>query len=235
MVDKHTILRTSFINIGISKPVQRVHKTLACNIQFLDYSNMSEEEQSQKIEQLLESERKTGYDFKSALLNIYKLIKISDRKYKFSWIHHHILMDGWSLPILLREFFSFYEAFCNNQKIAIGDDVDKYEEFIDYLSQKDMKKAENFWRYYLEGFTTPTDISMGRITKKDNESGDYKKKALIVDAEVTRKLVTFAKQNKLTTNTLVQSAWALLLSRYSGRNDIVFGMTVSGRPANLLE
>ncbi len=230
--DKHTILRTSFISEGVTNPVQRVHKYVECNVELFDFTQFKEEEIQTKLNTLLENDRKTGFDFTKAPLSKFKLIKISENKHHFIWTHHHILMDGWCLPIIFKEFNEYYHAASKGKEIKIGN-IDKYEDFIYYLGEQDKSKAEAFWKEYLNGFESPTPIPIGNNNEQANETDTHKLETIILNNEDTKLLNDFSKEHHLTVNTLVQSAWSLLLSRYSGENDIVFGMIVSGRPASL--
>ncbi len=232
--DKHTILRTSFVREGVSKPLQKVHKSVKCNVELLDFTHFREEEIQTKLDTLLENDRTTGFDLTKAPLSKFKLIKISENKHRFIWTHHHILMDGWSLPILFKEFYDNYKAFRTGEGISV-ENIDKYEDFISYLEGQDKIKAKEFWKDYLKGFENPTPIGIGNTNQKADETDTYKTNSITLNIEDTKFLNAFSKEHHLTVNTLVQAAWSLLLNRYSGENDIVFGMTVSGRPASLPE
>jgi amino acid adenylation domain-containing protein len=232
IIEKHTIFRTSFVSHGVSKPLQRVHKFVKCNVEKLNFTEFKEEEIQTKLDSLQENDRKKGFDLTKAPLSKFKLIKISENKYRFIWTNHHILTDGWCSSIIFKEFYENYHAVCNGEEIKI-ENIDKYEDFIAYLGEQDQDKAEEFWKNYLKGFENPTPIPIGNNNQKADETDTYKKNGTSLSIEDTKLLNDFSKEHHLTVNTLVQSAWSLLLSRYSGENDIVFGMTVSGRPASL--
>ncbi|OYV15456.1 MAG: amino acid adenylation domain protein, partial [Methylococcaceae bacterium NSP1-2] len=102
---------------------------------------------------------------------------------------------------------------------------------IDWLQNQDLVAAKAYWQKTLCGFTAPTSLGVEHVHSEMKAT--YARHALIFSTEQTQDLQTFVKQQQLTLNTLLQGVWALLLSRYSGESDIVFGTTVSGRPAEL--
>src|SRR6185503_18075138 len=142
------------------------------------------------------------------------------------WSHHHILFDGWSVPLMLQEWFAFYEAGCRGETLKL-DQPHAFRNYIVWLKRQDMSRAEAYWRKALAGFTTPTRLSIERTTS--DETGYGEEQVQLSLEQVQR----FAREQQVTLNTVLQAAWALLLSRYSGEEDVLFGATVSGRPEEL--
>ncbi len=231
IIDTHTILRTSFVYQGLQTPVQRVHKKISCDIEVIDHSSISDKNRKDKITQFLEEQRKKGFDLTIAPLSWITLIKTEKNNYTFIWTHHHILIDGWSMPIIFKELFKNYHALVSNQELTFN--PDKYEEFIEYLSKRDKTEEERFWTAYLEGFTGSIEILVGNNYNNSTQELVNDKQKLALDASETDILKEFTKKHHITINTLVQGAWLTLLNRYSGNDDIIFGITVSGRPAEL--
>jgi len=156
LIETHTILRTSFVSEGVLNPLQRVHKSVVCKINRLDYNGLSEGEKNEKINALLKEDRKNGFDLTQAPLSNFTLIKMSENRHTFVWSHHHILLDGWSMTTIFKELFQHYYASCANESLPIK--LDKYEDFIEHMLHKDKTKSEQFWKEYLEGFDRPTEI-----------------------------------------------------------------------------
>jgi amino acid adenylation domain-containing protein len=155
--------------------------------------------------------------------------------YQFIWSYHHLLLDGWSVSLVLEEVFAFYEAFCLGQNLHLKHSR-PYEDYIAWLQQQDLTLSETFWRQVLKGFTVPTSLRVDRALGNLSHKGEnYSVQQIQLSVAATTALQSFARQHQLTINTLVQGAWALLLERYSGEQDVVFGATVSGRPPNLVE
>ncbi|HOG48088.1 MAG TPA: amino acid adenylation domain-containing protein, partial [Anaerolineae bacterium] len=147
------------------------------------------------------------------------------------WTHHHLLLDGWSLPLLLKEVFACYEAAREGREAALPQPR-PYRDYVAWLQQQDLAAAEGYWRAALAGFTAPTPLAIGRAPAAEPGAG-YHVLGGSISAAVTQALQALARQHQLTLNTFLQGAWALVLSRCSGEDDVVFGATVSGRPPEL--
>jgi amino acid adenylation domain-containing protein/non-ribosomal peptide synthase protein (TIGR01720 family) len=225
LIDRHPILRTAFWHQG-SEPLQVVYKTAQLHWQRLDWRELSEEQRTQELQSLLTKIRQQGFELSKAPLMRVQLIQETDQKYRLVWHHHHLLMDGWCLPILFSELFEAYQAFCNQLTPSLPPRR-SYRDYIHWLSQQDLKAAKSYWQEQLHGFYAPTPL-VGRQTTND-QPADYQEQELTLDTELTEQLERFSRQHRLTVNTLVQGAWACLLSRYSGETDVVFGVTTSGR------
>ena len=156
--------------------------------------------------------------------------------YQFVWSFHHLLLDGWSTPLVIKEVFTFYEGLSQGRTVELGA-VRPYREYIGWLRGQDMGAAEQFWRELLKGFSVPTALGIERRIEAQEKSEvtreRYVEHEVRLTAEATAELQQLARTQQVTLNTVVQGAWALLLSRYSGSEDVVFGATVSGRPASL--
>ncbi|MFP5286706.1 MAG: condensation domain-containing protein, partial [Thermoanaerobaculia bacterium] len=154
-----------------------------------------------------------------------------DRELGFIWTFHHLLLDGWSLPLLVRDLVSVYEALREGREPALPP-ARPFSDYIAWLQRQDVARAEPFWRGELAGFTAPTPLAIVSPVGAQRASGDAGH-GIQLSREVTAKLQALAARHKLTLQTVTLGAWALLLSRYSGEEDVVFGNVVSGRPAAL--
>ncbi|MGF1676309.1 MAG: condensation domain-containing protein, partial [Rivularia sp. (in: cyanobacteria)] len=231
VIERHPILRTAFYWEEVEKPLQVVHNQVELpwieeNWQALDIN-----QQNEKLELFLQADRQQGFDLNQPPLMRCALLKIQSDEYYFVWSHHHLLMDGWCNGILLKEVFSFYQAACQN-KFLILPSPRPYRDYIEWLQQQDIAAAEKFWRAKLKDFIAPTPlIKNSHIISSHPDINSEEQIKLPIN--LTTELDNLAKQHRLTLNTIAQGIWAILLSRYSGENDIVFGATVSGRPPNL--
>ena len=159
------------------------------------------------------------------------LIKVSDFEHRFIWSHHHILMDGWSLPIVLKDIVSYYER----AKLGASPDSMPSRPFRDYilwLQKQDLSQSEPFWREMLQGFTTPTPLPFDNLYSP-SEGLEYGELQIQLTQELSAAIDAYARKNQLTQSTIFQGAWGLLLNRYSGETDVLFGSTISGRPPDL--
>ncbi|AFZ00786.1 amino acid adenylation domain-containing protein [Calothrix sp. PCC 6303] len=229
VVQRHAVLRTSFDWANGSEPLQQVHKQVTIPFQHQDLRDLSAAEQSIQLESYLQRDRINGFELDIAPLMRLALFQISDSVYQFVWTFHHIILDGRSLPIILDEVFTFYDAFCQGHDIQLPNPC-PYQEHMRWLQQQDWSKSEGYWRQFLKGFSVPTPLLIDSNPRKDSGFGQQE---IRLPQSVTSMLESVAKENQITINTLVQGAWALLLSRYSGETDVAFGATRACRRSSV--
>ena len=234
-VERHSVLRTSFYWEDLDKPLQVVHRRVKLPWVHQDWRGLPLVEQQERLESFLQADREQSFELSQAAVMRLALIQMAEDTYQFIWSCHHLLLDRWSLSLVLKEVFAFYEAFCQGQDLHL-ERPRPYRDYIAWLQRQDLSKAEAFWRQALKGFSALTFV---RVVDRPPDSppgqGEiYDKQQVRLSVAATAALQSLARQQQLTLNTLVQGAWALLLSRYSGGDDVVFGATVSGRPADLV-
>ncbi|HXQ72674.1 MAG TPA: amino acid adenylation domain-containing protein [Pyrinomonadaceae bacterium] len=237
LISRHTILRTSFLWAQLAQPVQVVHRHVQLPIEKVDWRGITKEEQQQRLAIYLNEERHRDFNFAEAPLMRIKLIRMSESAYQLIWTFHHSLQDGWTGPLVLNEMFSTYEMYCRGQEPE-WKPGQPYRNYIAWLQRQSKEEAELYWRGQLAGVSAPTPLRLGNsgradVTVDQSEASHHSEHQRHYSAELTEQLERYARQHQLTLNTLVQGAWALLLSRYSGTEEVVFGVTVSGRPAAL--
>lgn len=234
IVNQHPILRTSFAWEGLEKPLQVVHRHVEVYWKQYDWRNLSANEQAVRWEMFLADNRTRDFQLTRAPLMRLYLFQFAEQAYRFVWNYHHLLLDGWSHPQVLKDVFATYEALCKGQIPAL-ERRRPYRDYIAWLQEQDTSQAETFWRQTLKGFTTPTRLMIDQNVgeKASQQEKDFAGHELIIPEQTTASLQAFARSHQLTLNTLVQGAWALLLSHYSGDRDLVYGTVVSGRPATL--
>ncbi|MFB2923834.1 condensation domain-containing protein [Aerosakkonema funiforme] len=238
-IDRHSILRTCFAWKEQDRPLQIVIQQVPVPFERLDWRSLSLSEQQVQLEAFLEADRQSGFQLSKPPLMRLTLIQLAEAEHLLIWSHHHILLDGWSLPLIFKEVLAFYQAFRTSENIHL-EQPRPYKDYIAWLKQQDLSKAERFWRQTLQGFSKPTPLGITQIAQENNRTGedfsscDRGKQRAYLSASDTATLQSLVKANRLTLNSLVQGIWALLLHRYSGENDVVFGTTVSGRPPDLI-
>ncbi|MBC9909502.1 non-ribosomal peptide synthase/polyketide synthase [Chitinophaga varians] len=233
LLQRHTILRTAFFSDEAAIPLQGVFKEAVLPFQLLDYSGMDETERLQALEAFAAADARQAFDFKTPPLMRIALIKLTEDRYRLLWTFHHILFDGWSVPVLVESLLHAYEAAVNGLPMPEGAE-DRYEDFIRYLEKRDDEKEEQYWRRYMEGVEDATLLPFVRSgTERTREAGLYKDHILRLDETQTTKINAFAHQQHVTVNTLMQGVWALLLHHYTGQQHVTYGVTVSGRPEDL--
>ncbi len=224
LIDRHSILRTAF-RYDQDSPVQIVLKQAELPWMEDDWRTLTKEERQRQREALLEQARRQGFDFTQAPLMRMQLIQETPETWRLLWHHHHILMDGWCLPIIFSELFSVYSALRKQQTPRLPP-VSRYQNYIAWLVRQDQQAAQSYWQEKLAGFTAPTPIPIARHSQ---QAARHHEITRTLTSEDTRQFNRFARRRRVTLNTLVQAAWAGLLGRYSGETDIVFGATASGR------
>ncbi|WP_041231847.1 non-ribosomal peptide synthetase [Crocosphaera subtropica] len=230
---RHPIFRTAFVWENIEKPLQVVGRQVKLPVEQLNWETLSITQQSEKLTELLQQQRQQGFKLSHAPLMRVTLIKLGIDYYQVIWTYHHLLLDGWSVSCLFKEFLTYYQGFCF-KKIINLDTPPPYRDYIAWLQKQDGSKAEKFWKTTLKGFIAPTPLGIGQSRESFRKAPSrYDEQEKQLSLELTTALQLLAKQQQLTLNTLVQGAFSLLLSRYSGESDIVFGATVSGRPPDL--
>ncbi|MEM6398887.1 MAG: amino acid adenylation domain-containing protein, partial [Cyanobacteria bacterium P01_D01_bin.116] len=231
VVDSHTALRTAFYWENLEKPHQIVYRKIQVFLEQHDWRSISLSEQRQQLDNFLESERKKGFNFSLAPLMRLNLIRVADDSYYFVWSKHHLILDGWSTALVLKEIAKVYEAFCQGQNVPLA--TTSYGNYISWLQQQDLSKSEDFWRQLLKGIKAPTSLTSLQVHRLSDQEEKHNQQTIKLSKVTTDALRYVARQYGLTLNTLMQGAWAILLSRYSGEEDVLYGVTVSGRPPEL--
>ena len=234
VMSRHSILRSAFYYDRFSVPVQCVYRDVQLPVEELDYRSMdAAAQQAAAIKAYESADRAKGFDFKSAPLMRLGLLRLEEDSYRMVWTSHHILFDGWSLPVMMEEFLTTYDHLLSGQTIAESEE-DRYEDYIRYLEQQDHDAAEHYWRHYLAGVSQGTLLPFIRTTtERTKGKGKYESLSLRLDEAATAGIQRYAQLHRLTVNTLMQGVWALLLHKYTGNREVLYGVVVSGRPAEL--
>lgn len=236
VIERHAVLRTAFVTAGLKEPAQVVHRQVALPLIKEDWRGAPKGKQQARLDEYLRAERRRGFNLAEPPLLRMALFRMADDVHRFALTHHHLLLDGWSFAALIQEVFAYYEAFAQGRDLPLGPPR-PYRDYIVWLRKQDRARAEAFWRSMLAGFIAPTPLTVARPPKPPSEEisagNQYPFQALQFSEQETERLQELARRHQLTLNTVIQGAWALLLSRYSGEEDVVFGATVSGRSPDL--
>ncbi|MGW5701159.1 non-ribosomal peptide synthase/polyketide synthase [Amycolatopsis japonica] len=219
VVDRTPVLRTTIVWEGVPEPVQVVRRRVTVPVNRLDWRAHTAGGQERFWQEVLAADRAEGLDLDGEALLRLTLARLSDTEVRVLWTFHHVLLDGWSVFGVLSDVFAAYA----------GDEPPERPPFRDYvawLDRQDDTEAERHWRRELGDFT-----ARGRLTAQDHTSRSAE--WLRVPVESSARLGEAARKAGLTMNTVLQGAWALVLSRLTGERDVCFGTTVSGRPVDL--
>ncbi|MUG94288.1 amino acid adenylation domain-containing protein [Scytonema sp. UIC 10036] len=234
VVARHSIFRTAFVWESLSQPIQVVYRQVQVKVETYDWRSLSTVEQQQQLETFLDSERQQGFQLSEAPLMRLHLLQMDENTYQFVWCHHHILLDGWSLPLVFKDLLECYQAISQEESLPqLG--INNYRNYIAWLQQQNKSLAAQFWQQKLTAFTSPTPLTVDKPLLMRENNSSYGEQQIQLTVSQTDAVVSFARQHQLTISNLVQATWGLLLSRYSSQTDVVFGVTVSGRPPSIMD
>ena len=232
IIQQHEIFRTKFAWRAVNHPVQLIYKSIVFDLQELDWQALTDAKQREDIKILLNKDKKESFDFENGKLNRFYLVHLTPKKHAFIWSHHHILFDGWSLGLILKDLKSCYTAITKNNSFP---DIKRtsYKKYIEWLSKQSKNTASEYWKKSLSNYA---DQSYPFINSKyllSDDSSQYEKYTFPLSEEKITKYHNFAKQNKITLNILFQFAWAIILSKFNSTNDVIYGTVLSGRQDSL--
>ncbi|BDM74033.1 non-ribosomal peptide synthetase (plasmid) [Streptomyces nigrescens] len=232
VVDRTPVLRTAVLLHEAPAPLQAVHRFVALPVTELDWSDLPPVERAAALERLLAEDRARGMALDRAPLLRLTLIRLAPSEVRVVWTFHHVLLDGWSVFQVLADVFACHAALTVGTEPRLPDRR-PFADHVAWLAAQDPAPAEAHWRRALAGLTAPTPLPYDRRPAPGAATRSGTWLSLHLDEERTAALQDFARRHHLTLNTVVQGAWGLLLSRWSGERDVCFGSTVSGRPADL--
>jgi amino acid adenylation domain-containing protein len=227
VLTQHAALRTSFHWEKLQAPAQVVHRRVKLPVEVRDLRGRPDRDAD--LEHFLAEDRARGFDLTRAPLMRLSVLRTGPEEHVLVWTHHHLLLDGWSVGLVIGQALALYEAFVRGESRAPERSF-PYHDYISWLRRQDLAEAERFWRRELAGFTAPTPLGAPQPLPGRTGHGD---RSVRLSAAATAALQALSREHQLTLSTLVQGAWALLLSRGSGEEDVLFGVTVAGRPADL--
>lgn len=236
LVERHAVFRTSFHWKDLEKPLQVVHRETSLWWQVLDWQHLSESDQRNEWQDYLLADRKAGFDTEKAPLMRLSLIRLGNGSHYFCWSHHHLLLDGWCLSLLLGELFQAYNCRLAEKAFRLPKPP-PYRNYIAWLQEQPEDAAERFWREDI-----PSGFSGGSLSRGASiafpisvgEGREFGETKVYLDSHLVSAIKALAVRCGVTTQAVFQTAWSLLLSRYLGEPEVVVGLTVSGRPPELL-
>ncbi|WIX90410.1 non-ribosomal peptide synthetase [Amycolatopsis sp. DG1A-15b] len=212
VVDRTPVLRSRIVWQDLPEPVQVVHRRVTVPV---DYDQARPEP--------------SVVDLNTFPLMHLAITALDAHRVEMTWTSHHVLLDGWSTGLVLGDVYEQYAAIVGGEAPALTARR-PFRDYLRWLFEQDAAAARHHWQTVLAGFDTPTPLPFDRRPQEAHRTESTAAVEISLDAWEAREM---ARRNGLTVNTLIQGAWALLLSRCSGETDVVFGTTVSGRPADL--
>jgi amino acid adenylation domain-containing protein len=235
VANRNPALRTSFIWEGVKEPLQVVHREVPVDLEQEDWRHLTPSEQQSRLAAYQSNPQNRQFDLTKPPLSRTFLVRMSDNVYQMISSSHHLLGDAWSAALLWEELFAFYKAFSNGLEPQLKSRR-PFKEYVKWQRQQDFSEPERFWRNYLAGISPSNRIGIEHPNGSQPSAGDARgDQQTQLSVASTNALQTFARQHRLTLNTLIQGALGTILSRYSNEDDVAFGTNVSGRNVNLAQ
>lgn len=227
LAKSYSILRTCF-NLDVSgQPMQMVLASVEIPFVFIDLFELGEQNSGAHLSQVLEEDKKKGFNIEKAPLLRVTLIRYGLDDYKMLVTNHHLILDGWSGAVLMDKFLKVYAQLSLGQ--APNSISDTYSRYTNWLDSVDERKSLDFWHSYFQGYSEHKLLSDAVPQTAYDDSGHYETELMLIDAMLMESLISISKLCKCSLNAVFQAAWATLLGKYLRKTDVVFGITVSGR------
>jgi amino acid adenylation domain-containing protein len=234
LVRRHDILRTIFVYKdieGLERSLQLVFKQRKPNIYYEDISKKKESEKEAFLKEFKENDIRKPFDLSKDILMRFAVIKLEQSQYELIWTYHAILLDGWSRSVLFLDFKEIYQAYLQDRTPRLSP-VAPYKNYIQWLEKFDRDKSKKYWQNYVAGYEEMASVP--KIKAPATKAGFISEQAsLVFGKEKTGILNRVVRENGITMNTVFQTVWPILLGKYTGKNDVIFGSIVSGRPPGI--
>jgi non-ribosomal peptide synthase protein (TIGR01720 family) len=229
LLARHANLRVAFAHENVDDPLQVQLAAATPAWHSFDLATLDRGKREANLAEILAQDRSARFDLARPSLLRITLIRLAPDEHRLVLTHHHILMDGWSAPILVHELLTLYR---DRGSTAALPPARAYRDYLAWIAAQDRGAALSFWRQALAGLEEPT-----RVAPRDSGQAPVVPEQItrVVSSELSSALVQHGRSHGLTLNTLVQAAWAILIGHLSGRDDVVFGVTASGRPPQIAD
>jgi len=233
-LQRHSMLRTSFHWRDLPAMRQRVHANVALPWTFADWRGLDETARAAALDELMRADVARGFELEQAPLLRLQLLQFGDQRHELVWSSHHLLLDGWSVSLLLADIFALYRQALGDAQVRLKA-APRFSDYVRWHARRERSEEHFFWQHALEGIEAPTSLAFARqagdaVSAQDTMPGLHALELSPARMQAVQKL---AQRARTTLGTVLQAAWGLLLARCSASRDVVFGVTVSGRPAEL--
>ncbi|HEX5115462.1 MAG TPA: amino acid adenylation domain-containing protein [Pseudonocardiaceae bacterium] len=232
VVGRHSILRTTFAWDGLPEPAQSVRRQVPLRLRELDWRTTADLPAA--LSRHLAAERARGVDLEQEPWRL-DLIRVADGGHRMIWHGHHVLLDSWSMRLLLDEVRTAYRALLAGDRPALPEPV-PFRRYVDWLRGHDPDAASAYWDRVLSDVTAPTRLAILQPERGDAKGSSSRDVAMLSDeapADVTERLRELARKYRMTVGSVVHATWVLLLQRFGGGPDVLFGSTMAGRSGSL--
>jgi iturin family lipopeptide synthetase C len=233
LLARHAALRTAFVHNIADRPLQVALRNKTINFYYENIRHLgSDEAKDTYVEEFKEKNRGNNFDFsEGSLLKVF-MLQLDDNTFEFIWGYHHIIMDGWCIMILITEFLELYNS--NAQKTSHRLlPVEPYSTYINWLEMRNKEQSKQYWDEYLKNYSTVASLPKMKASSTIRKKSKNTQHFVRFDSDKTNRLKALAGEKGITMNSVIQVIWGVLLSRYNGVQDVVFGTVVSGRPSQI--
>ena len=231
VVQRHDVLKSSFHWENLEKPMQVVHQHAALEWTFHNWEHFTAKEQEVKLSACIKADKENKFALDKPCLMRFNVVKTASNAFTVLWSFHHLILDGWCLPLLLNEVLENYRSIAHHLPID-RPQLTPYKQYVLWQEKQPKESAKSYWQNELKEITGATAIRQYG-TSRAAKDASFADETLILGEEFSASLNLFVKSNHITLNTFLQGAWAMLMSRYTSEKEVIMGETVSGRSYTL--
>ncbi|AVM22674.1 non-ribosomal peptide synthetase [Bacillus pumilus] len=229
LIRTYDILRTAFVYQQLQKPRQVVLAERHLDVYREDLSHLNHQEQQKVLDQYKKQVRKQGFHLTNDLLLKVAVFQLNETNWHLIWSNHHIIMDGWSMGVLMKKLFHYYESY-RNGRTPDRSQGKPYADYIQWLGKQNKQEAESYWKERLDGAVQHQGLL---LQKEVNGQYEHQEWTFTWDAQTVQAIQNVARQCQVTAPNLFQAVWSVLLGTYHAADDVTFGTVVSGRPPSV--
>ncbi|MEK3918735.1 amino acid adenylation domain-containing protein [Paenibacillus sp. FSL K6-2393] len=231
LAKRHLVLRANFVKGPAGEPLQIIYRDKPVGFEYEELLHLQVDEKQAYLDKKAEEDKLRGFDMEHDALVRFTILRTEEQSYHVLWSFQHILMDGWCLAQLTQELFEAYSALTSGEQSA-GDKGSDYGAYIEWLEKQDDQAASAYWMGFLAGYEGQTILpGQKELAPNGRFTADHVTAELGKD--LSERMDRVAKQRLVTVNTLLQAIWGVMLQKYNGTNDAVFGSVVAGRPVEI--
>jgi len=229
--NRYQVLKSSIHWENLEKPMQVVRDKVEVPWEVQDWSGLRERAVKRNLDGYLKADRDDNFDLNQAPVSRIAIFELNDRAYKLVWSSHHLILDGWSSAIIIREVFDVYTSLVENTESQSQPDK-RYSSFVDWYKNLDQDAMRRHWLNLLDGYQKPALLTNKRNqTRRKNT--DFQNIRLALSEEKSKLLTQQLRASRVTMSSLMFGLWGMIMAAQTGSQDVVFGTTVSGRSGDL--
>jgi len=232
LIQRHDVFRTVFNYDKSQQPIQIVLEAHKKEVEYIDLSPYHQAAQQDQIAVYKTEDKDKGFNLTKETSIRLAVFKLEERKYEFMFSFHHIIVDGWCLSTIIKEFMVIYDSLKKTASIQLHP-VPSYSSYIKWLEKQSKEPAREYWEKYIEGIEQQSGLPWKRSTDQKSYSAD--KVQFCLSKSATEKLTQLSRNTQVTLSTVVHAIWGVILHRYNHSDDVLFGTVVSGRNAGVAD